>query len=238
MIKITHLYKSLNDQEVLKDINLIVQEGQILVILGESGAGKSVLLQHMIGLFDPDQGDVEIDSVRVNNFSDAQWILLRKKMGYLFQEGALYDFMTIFENVAFPLHEHTKDSEAEVAKKVFNILKLVGLEGVEKKFPSQLSGGMRKRAALARAVILNSKILFCDEPTSGLDPIRSRDIMNLIRDLSRHLNATTVIASHDIPNSFRIADRLAIIKDGELIAQGTPDDVKAIKNSFIHEFIN
>jgi len=236
MIKIDHLYKSFNDQAVLKDINLNIPQGEIWVILGESGAGKSVLLQHMIGLINPDQGDIEIDSLRVNNFSDAQWLLLRKQMGYLFQEGALYDFMTIFENVAFPLREHTKYTEAQIAEKVYHILKLVGLEGVEKKLPSQLSGGMRKRAALARAVILNSKILFCDEPTSGLDPIRSRDIMNLIRDISRHFQTTTVIASHDIQNSFRIADHLAIIQDGQMIAQGTPQEVQAMKNDFIKEF--
>jgi phospholipid/cholesterol/gamma-HCH transport system ATP-binding protein len=238
MIKITHLYKSLNQQPVLRDVSLTIQDGEIWVVLGESGAGKSVLLQHMIGLFEPDQGKIEIDGTTVNHFSDAQWLFLRKKTGYLFQEGALYDFMTVFDNVAFPLREHTKDNEREISKKVQHALKLVGLEGVGKKFPPQLSGGMRKRAALARAVILNSKILFCDEPTSGLDPIRSRDIMDLIRDISRHFQATTVIASHDIQNSFRIADRLAIIQDGQMIAQGKPEEIRAMKNDFIQAFIN
>ncbi len=236
MIKIDHLYKNFHDQAVLKDINLSIAQGEIWVILGESGAGKSVLLQHMIGLMNPDKGDVKVDALCVNNFSDAQWLMLRKKMGYLFQEGALYDFMTVFENVAFPLREHTKSTEREISEKVCRMLKLVGLEGVEQKLPSQLSGGMRKRAALARAVILDPKILFCDEPTSGLDPIRSRDIMDLIRDISRHFKATTVIASHDIQNSFRIADRLAIMKDGELIAQGSPQEVQTMKSDFIKEF--
>lgn len=236
MIEISHLYKNFHDQVVLKDIDLKIAQGEIWVILGESGAGKSVLLQHMIGLMSPDKGEIKIDGICVNHFSDAQWLTLRKKMGYLFQEGALYDFMTVFENVAFPLREHTKSTEAQISEKVYHMLKLVGLEGVEQKLPSQLSGGMRKRAALARAVILDSKILFCDEPTSGLDPIRSRDIMDLIRDISRHFQATTVIASHDIQNSFRIADHLAIIKDGTLIAQGTPREVQAIKNDFIKEF--
>ncbi|MFA6378219.1 MAG: ATP-binding cassette domain-containing protein [Candidatus Omnitrophota bacterium] len=238
MIKITHLYKTLNQQVILKDVNLTVQSGEICVILGESGAGKSVLLQHMIGLFEPDQGDIAIDAVSVKHFSDAQWLLLRKTMGYLFQDGALYDFMTIFENVAFPLQEHTKYTQNEILEKVYHALKLVGLEGEERKFPPQLSGGMRKRAALARAVILNSKILFCDEPTSGLDPIRSRDIMDLIRDISRRFKTTTVIASHDIQNSFRIADRLAIIKAGEIVAQGKPQEIRAIHNDFIQAFIN
>ncbi|MCX5681728.1 MAG: ATP-binding cassette domain-containing protein, partial [Candidatus Omnitrophica bacterium] len=161
----------------------------------------------------------------------------RRQVGFVFQHYALFRHMTVFENIAFPLHEHTKCSPQEVAEKVANILKLVGLEGVEDKYPSQLSGGMRKRAALARAVILNSKILFCDEPTSGLDPIRSRDIMDLIRDISRHFKTTTVIASHDIANSFRIADRLAIIKDGVIVAQGKPDEIRSTSNIFIKEFI-
>lgn len=238
MIKITHLYKNFGQQPVLKDVSLEVREGEIWVVLGESGAGKSVLLQHMIGLFKPDQGTVEIDGIKVNDFSDTQWLGLRKKTGYLFQEGALYDFMSVFENVAFPLREHTQDTPEKIAEKVMHVLALVGLEGVEKKFPSQLSGGMRKRAALARAVVLNSKILFCDEPTSGLDPIRSRDIMDLIRDLSRHFKTTTLIASHDIQNSFRIADQMAIIKDGHMVAQGKPDEIRAVKNDFIQAFIH
>ncbi len=222
----------------MKDVSLTIQAGEIWVILGESGAGKSVLLQHMIGLFEPDEGTIEIDAVSVNGFSDAQWLLLRKKMGYLFQEGALYDFMTVFENVAFPLREHTAHTEEEIRGNVKRMLKLVGLEGVENKTPSQLSGGMRKRAALARAVILNSKILFCDEPTSGLDPIRSRDIMDLIKDISRHFQTTTVIASHDIQNAFRIADRLAIIRDGAIVVQGTPQEIRGTKNDFIQAFIH
>lgn len=237
MIRISHLSKSLNQELVLKDINLDIKDGQILVILGQSGAGKSVLLGHMIGLFEPDEGDIEIDSASIQKFTDDDWLLFRKSIGYLFQDGALFDFMTVFENIAFPLQEHTKSSSEDIAEKVANILKLVGLEGVEHKYPPQLSGGMRKRAALARAMILNSKILFCDEPTSGLDPIRSRDIMDLIRDISRHFKTTTVITSHDIRNSFRIADRLAIIKDGAIVAQGTPGEIRGLQDHFIKEFI-
>jgi phospholipid/cholesterol/gamma-HCH transport system ATP-binding protein len=238
MIKIEHLSKSLNRQPILCDISLTIADGEIWVILGESGAGKSVLLQHMIGLFEPDRGMISVDGVNVSNFSDVQWLLFRKKTGYLFQDGALYDFMTVFENIAFPLREHTRDSEHVIFDKVYHALKIVGLEGVGRKYPSQLSGGMRKRAALARAVILNSRILFCDEPTSGLDPIRSRDIMNLIRDISRHFQATTVIASHDIQNAFRIADKIAVIKEGQIMAQGAPSDIRASKSEFIQAFIN
>ena len=238
MIKVSHLYKAFNGQSILKDINFEVKEGEILAILGQSGAGKSVLLKHLIGLFSPDEGLIEIDSMDIAGFSEKDWLLLRKKMGYLFQDGALYDFMTIFENVAFPLKEHTQLNRQEIDEKVRSTLNLVGLDGVEEKYPSQLSGGMQKRAALARAVILNSKILLCDEPTSGLDPVRSRDITDVILSISRHFNTTTVITSHDMKNSFRIADRLIIMRDGSLIAQGTREEIESTDNDFVKEFLN
>ncbi|MDP8264988.1 MAG: ABC transporter ATP-binding protein [Candidatus Aceula lacicola] len=238
MIKVSHLYKSFNSQAILKDVSFEVKEGEIIAILGQSGAGKSVLLKHLIGLLFPDQGSIEIDSRDIAKFSEQDWLLLRKKMGYLFQDGALYDFMTIFENTAFPLKEHTQLNKKEIGEKVRNTLSLVGLEGVEQKYPSQLSGGMQKRAALARAVILNSKILLCDEPTSGLDPVRSRDITDVILNISRHFNTTTVITSHDMKNSFRIADRLIIMKDGSLVAQGTREEIESTDNDFVKEFLN
>ncbi|MDD3375010.1 MAG: ATP-binding cassette domain-containing protein [Candidatus Omnitrophica bacterium] len=238
MIKVSHLYKSFNDQPILKDVNFEVKEGEILAILGQSGVGKSVLLKHLIGLLVLDKGSIEIDSMDVTSFGEKDWLLLRKKMGYLFQDGALYDFMTIFENVAFPLKEHTKMNEQEIREKVRSTLNLVGLDDIEEKYPSELSGGMQKRAALARAVILNSKILLCDEPTSGLDPIRSRDIADAILNISRHFNTTTVITSHDMKNSFRIADRLVIMKDGSLVAQGTAREIESIDNAFVKEFLN
>jgi len=237
MINISGLYKSFQGQEVLKNINLNIEEGEILAVLGESGAGKSVLLLHLIGLLRPDKGLIKIQDKDISQFKEGDWLALRKKIGYLFQDGALYDFMTVFENVAFPLKEHTKLSEESIAKKVEEVLKTVDLQDVERKYPSELSGGMRKRAALARAVILDSDFLFCDEPTSGLDPIRSREIMDLIKDISRKLNTTTVITSHDMKNSFRIADKLAIIRDGELVAQGTAQELGFINDVFIKEFL-
>ena len=210
MIKVSHLYKKINQQVILEDINLDIKRGEILVVLGQSGAGKSVLLQNLIGLFKPTQGTIEIDNVDITELSERELLDMRKEIGYLFQQGALYDFMTVFENVAFPLEEHTRLKSKEIEKKVLETLKLVGLEGAENKNPSELSGGMKKRAALARSIVMNSKILFCDEPTSGLDPIRSRDISDLIKAISRKLNCTTVVTSHDIENSFRIADRVAV----------------------------
>ena len=237
MIAVNHLMKKFDDQIVLEDINLDVAQGEILVILGGSGAGKSVLLQHLIGLMKPDEGTISIDSQEITHLSEQQLLKVRKKIGYLFQEGALYDFMTIFENVAFPLREHTSLEENEIFEKVRNILEMVGLSGVEEKCPSELSGGMKKRAALARAIILDSKILFCDEPTSGLDPILSRDISDLIRNISRHLNCTTVVTSHDIPNSLRIADRLSLVREGKLVTTATQKDLKNSKDPFVREFM-
>ncbi len=238
MIKVSHLYKWFQSQLVLEDINLDIKEGEILVILGGSGAGKSVLLKHLIGLFKPDKGQVEIRSKDITLLSERELLKIRKNIGYLFQDGALYDSMNIFENIAFPLEEHTSLSSKEIAVKVAYTLELVGLEGVEEKYPAELSGGMRKRAALARAIILGSKILFCDEPTSGLDPMRSRDISDLISQVSQSLGATTVIASHDIKNSLRIADRLALIHEGRLIFTGTRRDFEGSDDSRVKMFLS
>jgi phospholipid/cholesterol/gamma-HCH transport system ATP-binding protein len=231
------LSKSFNGQAVLKDISLDVREGELLVILGESGTGKSVLLKHMIGLLRPDEGRVYIDGKDITRLAERELLGVRKGIGYLFQEGALYDFMDVFDNIAFPLREHTSLDGETIRSKVREILRMIGLEGVEKKYPSELSGGMKKRVALARSVILGSKVLFCDEPTSGLDPIRSRDISDLIRDISRKLRCTTVVTSHDIDNSFRIADRLILIQDGRIAAAGTPAQLQASSNVFVKEFI-
>ena len=237
MIEVSHLGKRLGGQPVLEDINLSVAEGELVVILGESGAGKSVLLQHLIGLMKPDEGTITIDGQDIPTLSEQQLLQVRKKIGYLFQEGALYDFMNVYENVAFPLEEHTHLDEEHIHQKVKNVLETVGLSGVEERFPAELSGGMKKRAALARAVILDSKILFCDEPTSGLDPILSLDISKLISHIARHLNCTTVVTSHDIVNSMRIADRLALVHQGKLLAVGTKQELKSSKDPFIQEFI-
>ncbi len=237
MIRVSHLSKAFNGQEVLKDINLDISDGEILVVLGQSGSGKSVLLRHLIGLIKPDQGRIEINGDVITELSEKDLLKIRMRIGYLFQDGALYDFMSVFENIAFPLQEHTKLKRAAIQKKITDVLKLIGLEGVESKFPSELSGGMRKRVALARALILDSKMLFCDEPTSGLDPIRSRDICDLIRNVSRKFHCTTVVASHDIDNSFRIADRLILINQGRIVIDGSPEQLRASQDSFVQEFI-
>ncbi len=237
MICVSHLYKSFDAQPVLDDISFEVQNGEILTILGESGSGKSVLLKNLMGLLKPDQGKIEIEGRDITRLSEKELLALRKNIGYLFQEGALYDFMNVFENIAFPLKEHTNLKEEAIAEKVYNILKIVDLKGVEEKYPAELSGGMRKRVGLARAIILDSKVLLCDEPTSGLDPIRSKDISDLISEVSRRMGCTTIMTSHDIDNSLRVSDRIILIHDGKIAAQGTPSELKASTNFFVTEFI-
>jgi len=237
MIKVEGLYKKLGGQPVLEDITFDVKAGEIIAVLGLSGAGKTVLLKHLIGLFRPDRGRVVIDGVDIDSLSEDQLLKVRCNMGYLFQEGALYDFMDVFDNVAFPLREHTKLNSAEIALRVREVLKLVDLEGVESKMPDELSGGMKKRVGLARAIVLGAKVLLCDEPTSGLDPIRSHDISDLIRHVSRQIGSTTVMTSHDVNNSFRIASRLVIINECHIAAMGTAQQLKDSQEPFVREFL-
>ena len=191
----------------------------------------------MIGLIRPDSGQVRIDGEHIDEYSERRLLTLRKSIGFLFQEGALYDFMNCYDNIAFPLREHTRLKEKEIREKISHVLSQLDLGAVEKKMPSELSGGMKKRVALARAIILDSKILFCDEPTSGLDPIRSRDISDLIRDVSRELKCTTVITSHDIQNSLRVADRLILIDKGKVLFDGDGDAFRRSQVKQVQEFL-
>jgi phospholipid/cholesterol/gamma-HCH transport system ATP-binding protein len=237
MIKVEGLYKQLGGQPVLEDITFDVDGGEIIAVLGLSGAGKTVLLKHLIGLIRPDRGRVVIDGVDIDSLSEDQLLKVRCNMGYLFQEGALYDFMDVYDNVAFPLRAHTKLKSSEVAARVREVLKLVDLNGVESRFPDELSGGMKKRVGLARAIVLGAKVLLCDEPTSGLDPIRSRDISDLIRHVSQQIGSTTVMSSHDVNNSFRIATRLLIINNSRIAAIGTAEQLKESQEPFVKEFL-
>ena len=238
MINVEGLYKSFGEQPVLIDINLVIPDGQILGILGESGSGKSVLLRNLIGIEKPERGTIRINGRDIVPLPERELLPIRRDIGYLFQDGALYDFMTVFENVAFPLAEHARLGRRAVRDKVVSILQMVGLGEALAKYPSELSGGMRKRAALARAVILDSRILFCDEPTSGLDPIKSREISDLIREVSRQLRCTTVLTSHDVGNTFRIADQVVVLRQGRIIAQATPGEMRMVTDPFIQDFLN
>jgi phospholipid/cholesterol/gamma-HCH transport system ATP-binding protein len=232
------LIKAMTARSVLEDVCLDAAEGEILFILGQSGSGKSVLLRHMIGLERPDSGQVFINGQEITRLSERQLLKVRKDIGYLFQAGALYDFLSVRENVAFPLREHTRLSWKEIDRKTDEILELVGLEKAKDKVPAELSGGMNKRAALARAVVLGSKILLCDEPVSGLDPVKSREISDLIRDVSREIGSTTVVASHDMHNAFRIADRLVLIKDKKIAMEGSAADFQKSTDGFVREFLS
>ena len=237
MIKVEGLYKKLGGQPVLEDITFNVTEGEIIAVMGLSGAGKTVLLKHLIGLFRPDQGRVVINGIDIDSLSEDKLLKVRCNMGYLFQEGALYDFMDVYDNVAFPLREHTQLKPSEIANRVREVLKLVDLDGVESKIPDELSGGMKKRVGLARAIVLGAKVLLCDEPTSGLDPIRSRDISDLIRHVSGQIGCTTVMSSHDVNNSFRIATRLLILDECKIAALGTAQELRASQVPFVKEYL-
>ena len=237
MIKVEGLCKTFGGEAVLDNISFDIADGEIVVILGPSGTGKTVLLKHLIGLMVPDQGRVLINGLDITALDEDALLEVHKKMGYMFQEGALYDFMDVFANVAFPLREHTAFSAGQIAERVREVLAMVDLEGVENKMPSELSGGMKKRVGLARAIVLGTKILLCDEPTSGLDPIRSRDISDLIQSVAKKIQATTVITSHDIHNSFRIADRLILLNEGCITAIGTKDQMRSSPIAFVQEFL-
>ena len=237
MIKITDLYKSFNSFEILKGINLQIPENKITVIIGPSGCGKTVLLRHIIGLLKPDRGRVSIDGVDMNALDRVKQNKLRERFGMLFQHAALFDSMNVFENVAFPLREHTDLDEASIRRIVLEKLNLVGLKEIETKMPSDLSGGMRKRVGLARAIALEPEIILYDEPTTGLDPIMTEAIDNLILEMQRKLKITSIVISHDIPSSFRIADQIAMIYQGKIIEVGEPNVFRKSSHEVVQEFI-
>ena len=238
MIKLINLHKSFGRQEVLKGLNLEIEDGKTTVIIGKSGGGKSVLLKHIIGLLKPDMGQVVIDDVDITGLSDRKLNEVRKKFGMLFQEAALFDSMTVRENVAFPLREHSKLSDIEIASVVADRLRAVGLSGIEDKMPSELSGGMRKRVGLARAIALQPKIVLFDEPTTGLDPVMTEAINQLILETQKEFNLTCVVISHDLGSIFKIGHRIAMLYDGEIIESGTPDEIRSSTNPVIRQFLS
>ncbi len=237
MITVRGLSKSFNGQKALDAVDLDVATGEIVAVLGPSGTGKSVLLLHLIGLMGPDAGDIRVDGVDITRLSERELLKFRRNVGYLFQDSALYDFMTVEENLAFPLREHGGLKPSEIKAKVSAFLAMVDMADAGMKYPSELSGGMKKRAALARAMVAGPKVLLCDEPTSGLDPIRSRDISSLIRDLSKKLGCTTVITSHDVRNALRCANRAIVLHEGRIVAQGMEQELRAVTDPFVKEFL-
>ncbi|MCA1927602.1 MAG: ABC transporter ATP-binding protein [Calditerrivibrio sp.] len=238
IIELKDVYKSFGKHDVHKGINVKVPQGGITVILGPSGTGKSVLLKEMMGLLLPDKGEVFIEGVDITKASKVDLVNIRKKFGMLFQNAALFDSMTVYENVAFPLREHTKFKESKIKELVIEKLRLVGLNNVEYKLPSELSGGMRKRVGLARAIVLEPKIILYDEPTTGLDPIMRDVVDDLIYSTQKKLNITSVVISHDIDSAFKIADYMAMIYDGKTVLNETKDNFKNSDNPYVQQFIN
>nr|MBU1328497.1 ABC transporter ATP-binding protein [Candidatus Omnitrophota bacterium] len=237
MIEIINLSKSFANSKVLDNLNLIINSGEVIVIIGRSGCGKSVLLKHVIGLIKPDMGQVIIDGNDMTRLEEYEMDKLRLSFGMLFQGAALFDSMTVGENVGFKLREHTNISDLEIRKKVTDALELVGLKGIENLMPSELSGGMKKRVGLARAICNNPKIILYDEPTTGLDPIMADAINDLIADLNNKLNVTSIVVTHDMVSAFKIADRIAMLYKGKIITIGTPDEIKNTKDPIVKQFI-
>ena len=238
MIEIRDLTKSFSGTTVLKGISLNVRRGSTRVILGLSGSGKSVLMRHMIGLMKPDSGSIVVDGEDLTQMNTAQLLGIRRQFGMVFQQSALFDSMTVWENVAFPLVEHTKLSKSEVNDRVIDKLKLVGLEKSIDKFPSELSGGMRKRVGLARAVILDPKCVLYDEPTTGLDPVTTDNVDQMIIDANQRLKVTSVVISHDIGSALKVADDIAVLHKGEIIEDCTPAELKRSQHPFVREFLD
>jgi phospholipid/cholesterol/gamma-HCH transport system ATP-binding protein len=236
-IKIIDLHKNFGNQKVLDGINLEIEKGKITVIIGKSGGGKSVLLKHIIGLLKPNSGEIWVNGTEITKLNDRELNEVRKSFGMLFQEAALFDSMNVFENVAFPLREHRNMSEKEIEQVVEERLKEVGLLDFMEKMPGELSGGMKKRVGLARALILGPDIILFDEPTSALDPVISLTILDLIKETQSYINKTYVVISHDILGMFRIADKVAMLSDGKIIEYGTPREIKESRHEVTQEFL-
>lgn len=237
MIRIRKLWKSYNGKPVLKGVDLDIETGETLVILGRSGAGKSVLLRQILGIEKPDSGLVEIDGVDITKLEETERLTAVKEMGMLFQASALFDSLTVGENTAFYLHEHTTLSHEQIQKKVHQALEMVGLKGTENLMPSDLSGGMRKRAALARLIVYRPKILLYDEPTTGLDPITGMQISDLILRAQKELGSTSVVVTHDISSAFHVADRIALSHDGQIVYITEKEKFSKIKDPLVQSFL-
>src|SRR5437588_8264255 len=237
VIECREVVKSFAGHTVLNGVTASIPRGEITVIMGPSGTGKSVLLRHIVGLLLPDSGDVVVEGMSVPTLNEDQLLELRRNIGMLFQDGALFSSMNLFDNVAFPLRQHTKKAEKEIREIVMDRLKEVGLAGAEKKMPGELSGGMRKRAGFARALVMEPKILLFDEPDSGLDPVRTALLCDLIKEIQRKYQSTAVVISHDIKAVFEIADYIVLLHGGKVVDQGSKEEIKNSPKEFTQQFI-
>jgi phospholipid/cholesterol/gamma-HCH transport system ATP-binding protein len=238
MIEIKEIRKSFSDKEVLKGVNLHIPRGETLVIMGRSGCGKSVLLKLITGLMKPDHGEIWFDGTEISGLKLKALNEIRQRIGMLFQSAALFDSMTVEENVGFMLGQHTKLSKREIQEIVAEKLNLVDLDNTQHLKPAELSGGMRKRVGLARAIAFNPQVILYDEPTTGLDPITGAEINRLIRSLHRKLQVTSIVVTHDMDSAFFVGTRMAMIEGGQIIASGTPDEIRQMDNPVLHSFIS
>jgi phospholipid/cholesterol/gamma-HCH transport system ATP-binding protein len=240
MIQVHDLWKAFGEKEVLRGVTIDVPEGTTFVVLGASGSGKTVLLKHVIGLLHPDRGTVHVDGMEISSLAGRALTEARQVFGMVFQGAALFDSMTVFENVAFPLKEKERRIGADdLRARVVESLRVVDLgEDVLESWPAQLSGGMRKRVALARALVANPKVVLYDEPTTGLDPITTDSVDSMINQAKQRRRVTSMVISHDIASAFRVADRLAVLYDGRIAAQGTPDEVRRSDDPYVKRFLS
>ncbi|MCK4802092.1 MAG: ABC transporter ATP-binding protein [bacterium] len=237
MIRINNLHKSFVGNRVLRGVNLEIKEGETITIIGGSGCGKSVLLKHIVGLLKPEIGEIEIDGQEITRLGMEELAEVQKKFGMLFQGAALFDSLTVGENISFGLRMLTDLDEKEIKRRVSEKLPLVGLEGIEQLMPAELSGGMKKRVALARAIAMNPKYILYDEPSTGIDPIMADVINNLILDLQKKLKITSIVVTHDMVSAYKVSDRIAMLYQGRIEEIGTPEEIKETKNSVVRQFI-
>jgi phospholipid/cholesterol/gamma-HCH transport system ATP-binding protein len=237
LIDLRHVSKAFGRLVVLDDLSLQIEEGKCIVVIGASGTGKSVLLKTIVGLLRPDAGEVWYDGHRIDSISERKLMTVRLQFGFLFQMGALFDSMSTLDNVAFPLVEHTNKKPAEVRELALAKLAMVGLRDAGKKMPGELSGGQRKRVALARAIALDPKVILYDEPTTGLDPIRADVINELIIKLQHELNVTSIVVTHDMASAIKVGDRIVMLRHGKIAFDGTPDEIQKSTDPIVRQFV-
>jgi phospholipid/cholesterol/gamma-HCH transport system ATP-binding protein len=238
MIKIDNIHKSFNHRDVLKGVSLEVEKGEILAVIGGSGVGKSVLLKHISALMKPDQGRILVDNQEVNCLKGKSLERYRERLGFLFQGGALFDSMSVYDNVAFPLREKTRLKEKKIREFVYNMLEHVGIQEEGDKYPAELSGGMKKRAALARALVTSPEIMLFDEPTTGLDPIIVNSVFKYIKMTHQRIGFTGIIVTHQIPRIFSVVQKVALLNEGVIVATGTPEEIQTSDNPVVRNFLS
>ncbi len=237
IVRLKGVTKSFGSKRVLEELDLDIARGETIVVIGRSGCGKSVMLKHITGLIRPDAGEVLFEGEDITRFNRKKLFAMRMHFGMLFQGAALFDSLSVGENVALPLRKHTDLDDEEICRRVCSKLELVGLTDVYGQFPAEMSGGMKKRVGLARAVVMDPEVVLYDEPTTGLDPIMADVINGLIRSLQRELRITSVVVTHDIKSAYKVADRIAMLHDGAIIFSGTPDDVRVTADPVLRQFV-